>query len=292
MPVIFIQNSKTRVVWLLCGALVLISVTLLVVVLGRTQHARQPALYFLNVGQGDSLFIELPGGVQVLIDGGPDGRKLLTELSHILPPQDRYIDLVIMTHPQLDHFGGFVGLLSAYRIGAFIGTQRKANIAAYAALSERLKENSIPYLQLLAGDRIRIGDAQLVVLSPSPTQVLDKELNDTSLVVQLQSKEIKALYTGDIGGTLEEKLAQRYDVRSDVFKVSHHGSRFSSNAAFLREVAPAIAVIGVGKNSYGHPTNAALQRLRDAGAQIFRTDEQGSIKIIRAGDRLDVFRAF
>lgn len=281
-----------KIVYVLTAVLILTAASLVGAIAALPPARATPALYFLNVGQGDSSLIELPGGVRVLIDGGPSGSVLLESLARLIPGQDARIDLVLMTHPQLDHFGGLVDVIKKYRVGAFGGTLRRASIAAYDALHEALEDARVPYVQLLAGDVIRVGEVTLSVLSPSSAQVMDKELNDTSLVVMLQSEAVSALYTGDIGAKLEESLARAHNLDADVLKVSHHGSRFSSSQVFLSEVAPAVAVIGVGKNSYGHPTKQTLERLKAIGAQIFRTDTEGSIKVAPRANQLDVLRLF
>lgn len=248
-----------------------------------------PKLYFLNIGQGDSSLIELPGGVHVVIDGGPDGKKLLANLEKILPPQDRYIDLLVMTHPQLDHFGGFIDLLKKYEVGAFIGNGRKAPIAEYPELIKQLKQHSVPYIQATEGDAIKIGDATLKIIGPSKQDIVSGELNDTCVVVLLDSPQIKALYTGDIGMNVEEELVKKYNLDVDVLKVGHHGSRFSSGENFLAEVTPALAAIEVGKNTYGHPTQSALQRLGKFAQKITRADQDGIIEVIPTANTLQVF---
>ena len=239
-----------------------------------------PALYFLNIGQGDSELIVLPGGQKILIDGGPDGKKLLENLAEILPPQDRYIDILLMTHPQLDHFAGFIEVLKKYEVGMFIGSQRKGEIAAYGELHRELEKQAVPYLQLLAGDALRISDTTLHLLGPRPADALSGELNDTCEVVLLESPHLTALYTGDIDAKIEDRIAGEIDQPIDVLKVAHHGSRFSSSETFLKILKPSVAVIEVGKNTYGHPTKQALARLTQYAARVLRTDQQGVIKII------------
>ncbi|MBI2075211.1 MAG: MBL fold metallo-hydrolase [Candidatus Harrisonbacteria bacterium] len=248
--------------------------------------------YFLNVGQGDSELILFPraggGTVKLLIDGGPDA-KLSDELGKALPANDRVIDLVLMTHPQLDHFGGFIEVLKNYRVGAFLGTGRKGTTGAYDELMRVIRERNIPYVTLARGSRITYGDTVIDVLSPSERNLASKELNDGCLVLRVQSDNVRALLTCDADANVERELAARDDVRADILKVGHHGSRFSSDALFLSKVQPKVAVIEVGKNSYGHPTKDALTRLATAGAQIFRTDKNGMVKIISDGGMLRVF---
>lgn len=244
------------------------------------------SLYFLNIGQGDSELIELAGGVHVLIDGGPSGKALLENLANVLPPTKKYIDLIVMTHPQVDHFGGFIDVLKNYDVGAFISSGRKADVSAYPELHDLLEKNQVPYIQVKEGDSIKYGDVTLSVLSPSSQDLLSGEFNDTAIVLLLETPEFKALYTGDIGDNIEKKLAEKYDIDVDVLKVAHHGSKFSSSVEFLKEVSPQFSIIEVGKNTYGHPTAEALKRLKEFGDKIFRTDKEGIIKIVMEDGKL------
>lgn len=260
----------------------------------RSGTVSQPALYFLDIGQGDSQLIVLPAGdgqagsVKVLIDGGPTG-AVLDNLAQVLAPLDRRIDVLMMTHPQLDHFGGFIDVLKTYQVGVFVGSGRKADIEAYRELHEVLVERGVPYIQLTEGDALRIGQSRLAILSPSSQESLSGELNDSSVVALLTTPDFKALYTGDIGEFTEARLVRDYDINVDVLKVAHHGSRFSSSEVFLKEVSPAVSVIEVGKNAYGHPTKQVLDRLLKYGSQIFRTDTQGLIKVVFENGQLQVF---
>jgi competence protein ComEC len=245
----------------------------------RARPATNPTLYFNDVGQGDSSLIVLGTSERILIDGGPSGEMLLTALSKSIPAHDRYIDLVIMTHPQLDHFGGFIKLMEQYRVGLFIGTGRRAAGSAYAALHESIEHRRVPYLALREGAQISIGESRFSVIGPSWQDLVSKELNDSCIVLLLRAPGISALYTGDIGLKTENRLRMTYDLDVDVLKVAHHGSRFSSGDEFLAAVSPRVAVIGVGKNSYGHPTRQALGRLTAAGARVMRTDQLGTLQL-------------
>jgi competence protein ComEC len=247
-------------------------------------------LYFLDVGQGDSEFIRFPGGVDVLIDGGPPNGKVLEELSSILSPGDTYIDIVIMSHPQLDHFGGLIDVLKKYRVGVFVGSGRVGDTTAYDELGRVLEERGVPYVALREGDAIRNKNVLLDIIGPHARDFSSKELNNTSLVAMLSYNNFRALYTGDIGFDVEKNLLTTHDLRADVLKVPHHGSKFSSGSAFLAEIHPKVAVIGVGKNSYGHPTDEAIKRLRESGASVFRTDQGGTIAIEVAADYMNIFQ--
>ncbi|OGY62251.1 MAG: hypothetical protein A2745_01820 [Candidatus Harrisonbacteria bacterium RIFCSPHIGHO2_01_FULL_44_13] len=250
--------------------------------------AENPEFYFLDVGQGDSELVVLPGNVKLLIDGGPDS-KVLSSLSDILSPADRHIDLVILTHPQLDHFGGLIDVVRNYQIGAFVSNGRKSPIGAYKDLRESLIKNNIPYVALSESDRIKYKDYVFEILSPSQSNLLSRELNDTALVMLLKSSNLTALYTGDAGFNIENELMKKYDLNVDILKVGHHGSKYASSMEFLNKVSPKISAIGVGKNSYGHPTKETLSRLADIGSQIFRTDKDGTIKVAVESESIKVW---
>lgn len=247
-------------------------------------------LYFLDVGQGDSEFIELPGGVQILIDGGPPNGKILEELGEILPAHDRYLDLVIVSHPQLDHFAGLVEVLKRYRVGLLIHNGRSGLASPFNALKEAIGENNVKTLRLAAGDEIRYLDSIINILSPDSTLVGDRELNDTSLVLELNSKNTKSLFTGDIGPKAENYLTNLLTYEVNILKVAHHGSKFSSSANFLNAVRPELAIIEVGKNSYGHPTPETLSRLNAVGAKIYRTDQDGTVKLVIDGENIKIIK--
>lgn len=246
-------------------------------------------VYFLDIGQGDGELAILPDNVKVLIDGGPN-KKILDELASVLSPFDRYIDLVVLSHPQLDHFAGLIDVLKRYQVGAFIFNGRRGETAAFGDLEKIINENKISVIVLGEKDKIKYQDSRFDILSPSKNLLSSAELNDTTLVMRLLSQNAKILFTGDIDSKIEEYLAQKYDLNVDVLKVSHHGSRFSSSEEFLRATTPKLTIIEVGKNSYGHPTGEVLSRLVLIGSQIFRTDRNGTIKLVLDNDRINIFK--
>lgn len=245
-------------------------------------------VYFLDVGQGDSELAVLPGNVKILIDAGPN-RKVLDELTSALSPFDRYIDLVVLSHPQLDHFAGLIDVLKRYQVGAFVFNGRRGETAAFGDLEKIIQENKIPIIILGEKDKIKYQDSRFDVLSPSKNLLSSAELNDTTLVMRLLSQNAKILFTGDIDSKIENYLAEKYELDVDVLKIAHHGSKFSSSEEFLRAATPKLTIIEVGKNSYGHPTEQVLNRLALIGAQIFRTDKDGTIKLVLDNGRINIF---
>ncbi len=253
---------------------------------------KNPELDFLSVGQGDSSLVMLPGfgggRIKVLIDGGPSNLLVQKNLEKILPAVDRYIDLAVISHPQLDHFGGLIELFKNYKIGAVLTSGLEGNQLAWRELKRIIKEKNIREIIVENGDRIRYKDFVFnVLLSEQPAR--EKEINDAGIVLLFSGRNMKAFFVADIGVKKEKELARLYNIDVDVLKVSHHGSKYSSASEFLKEATPAIAVIGVGKNSYGHPTKEAVARLASVGSQIFRTDTDGLVRVVADNGKLEVF---
>ena len=246
-------------------------------------------LYFLDVGQGDAELVVLPGGVKILIDGGPDNR-ILNQLSSILSPFNRYVDLVVLSHPQTDHFTGLIEVLKRYQAGVFISNGQKGQAQSFKDLEKAIQENKIRTAALSEGDKIIYQDTYFEILSPSKDLLFNNDLNEAALVIKLDAQGAKALFTGDVGAAIENYLLQKYNLDIDVLKVAHHGSRFSSSEKFLDNTSPKIAVIEVGKNSYGHPTTEVLNKLASIGAQIFRTDNDGMIKLVVGNAQISIFK--
>ena len=252
------------------------------------QEEQTPALYFFDVGQGDSALLMLPKRTQILIDGGPD-QKVLAGLSRALPFFDRHIELVILTHPQLDHFGGLIEVLERYSVGVVLLNGREGTAAAYQDFLRALRERNVPTRVVREGEEIRLGNALLSILNPDEISLQAEGLNDASIVVMVSLGGVRMLFTGDISAKTEKELAEQYELRADILKVPHHGSKYSSSDIFLDAVGPKIALIGVGKNSYGHPTREALARLASHGSQIFRTDLNGMLKVVFGNGTISVF---
>ena len=290
----FFENLGTSKTIILIAALIILDVFIFAYIFSPPNDSLE--VYFLDVGQGDSEFVNLPGlsaqagGVQILIDGGPPNGKATQALGRIMPFSDRYIDLIIMTHAQLDHFGGLIDVLDTYEVGAFLWNGVEGTTSAFQGLKDVIESRNIPVIVLGAGDRIKYGDNYFKILSPNKSLLGAKNLNDTSIVTQLISGEIKILFTGDIGSVVERKLSNTYDLTSSILKVSHHGSKYSSSPNFLSAVHPALAVIQVGRNSYGHPTSETLGRLAAVGAEIFRTDSDGTVRLVINEGVIKIFK--
>lgn len=245
-------------------------------------------LFFLDVGQGDASLIQSGNGLRVLVDAGPSG-EVVRELDKILPASDKYIDLALVSHPQADHYGGMAEVVRNYRLGAFVWNGTQSEAEGWLSLMEELRARDVPLISILAGDAIRLGGTNIQVLSPTRQLLQSAETNDGSLVLLVDGGGWKGLLTGDAGFTVENYLRDK-DLRADILKVGHHGSKYASGDEFLRAVAPQLAIIEVGaRNSYGHPATATLERLARVGAAVLRTDQQGTLELDLSGGLLRVF---
>lgn len=270
---------------------------------------------FFDVGQGDAIFIEMPQGHQVLIDGGPDDR-VLAKLGNRMPFWDRNIDLVIATHPDQDHIGGLPDVLRAYRVENILwtGIEKDTRVSrAWGKALEREKEEGAKVAFARAGQRILwsipipaskptrsdlVGsvtraDLEYFMEVVWPSGALEwtaRNTNDGSIVVKLVFYRNSFLFTGDITSKAEKEfVAKGMDVDADMLKVAHHGSKTSSAEAFLAAVTPGIAVMQVGKNNrYGHPHEGVLDRFERLGIPVLRTDQNGDIVVRSNGSDLSI----
>lgn len=240
---------------------------------------------FYDVGQGEAVFIETPNRKQILIDGGPD-LTILEKLGKELPFWDRYIDLVILTHPEYDHLGGLIEVVKRYKIGGILTTGVIRDTAEYKEWERVIKKENIPVYTAYFGETIEV-DRNINLIILHPLESLEgkkvKKSNNTSVVLQLVYKDFELLLTGDIEKEIEQKLVNfSISLNSDVLKVAHHGSKTSTSKSFVRVVNPVVAVISAGKdNPYKHPHKEVLDNL--AGIPVFVTARDGDIKVLSNG---------
>lgn len=239
---------------------------------------------FFDVGQGDAALIQTNDGTQILIDGGP-GRTILSKLGDAMPYWDRTIELVILTHPHADHLDGLIEVIKHYGVKTVLDSDAHYQTADYAEWKRLLEEKQIPVIIAKAGQRIHLSSSAflgiLAPLKPMADKPL-KNIHDAMIVTHLyinNGNPASVFFAGDMERPLEFNLVSRgLDVRADILKVGHHGSKTSSSEYFLKAVAPKTAIISVGaKNRYGHPHQSVLDRLERMGIQIHRTDIEGDI---------------
>lgn len=241
---------------------------------------------FFDVGQGDSIFIETKQGHQILIDGGKD-KTVLSKLENEMDFFDKEIDLVILTHPDKDHFGGLTSVLDNYEVLNFMWTGVLKDSFDFNKFKSLLDDENVIIGK--AGQTVVIDDISLKTLHPqlSLEGKEAKNLNDSSLVFKLIYGNSSFLLTGDLTCKMEEVLINNdYDLSADILKVGHHGSKYSTCEDFLKEVSPKYAIIQVGENNYGHPDSEVLDRLEENNIKVMRTDLNSDVKFYSNGKQL------
>lgn len=292
----------------------LITLAVLVVVQQKSDHL---FLSFCDVGQGDAVLASYKNK-QVLIDGGPastqggpssSDKELLLCLQSEMPFWDRKIEVVVNTHPDQDHFGGLTEVVSRYRIGYFLHSgYDNPDSWRWQELKKLLIDKKICTKMVPAGDAFRVDKLYFESLFPPlaksqaeqglQTEFFDNQnkcpvpefkfqsdnLNNNSVVLQLHFGEFDLLLTGDLEQENEKILAWRKKLhRVEVLKVGHHGAKTSTSTELLQAIQPELAVISVGENSFGHPNEEVLKRLRGLGIEVLRTDQNGTVKIVSDG---------
>ncbi|MDD5696917.1 MAG: ComEC/Rec2 family competence protein [Candidatus Pacebacteria bacterium] len=230
---------------------------------------------FFDVGQGDAIFIETPFKHQILIDGGPDRERMIEKLSQEMPFWDRTIDLIILTHLEEDHVTGLLQVLKEYEVESILWNGLGENEEWKSLLEQE-------GASILHGSRFSANDVVFDVLNPPLGEA--ENTNDSSIVLKMDYGKTSFLFTGDISFKREDETA----VDVDVLKVAHHGSKYSTSSEFLEMTSPRVAVIQVGKNSYGHPTEEVLTRLENFDIKILRNDIDGDVKIVSDGKTLKI----
>ena len=223
----------------------------------------------------------------MLVDGGPDPDRLLVQLDSRLPPWDRRIDVVVLTHPHEDHVAGLPLLLERYRVGQVFENGMRGPGPGYAAWATALERPGAPRRGTLrTGDTIGVDDLRFAVLWPDPGCVprappdSGREINDRSIVLLGAVGGERVLLTGDLEDDVDPILLGRGLPRIDFLKVAHHGSATASSEALLATIRPRLAAISVGEgNTYGHPAAATIARLRSVGAVVERTDLDGAVEV-------------
>lgn len=239
---------------------------------------------FYSVGQGDSFFIKTPLGKNILIDGGPKS-TVIGELSNDVGISNRVLDLVILTHPHADHLNGLFEVFGRFKVRQLvmdIGLSCNDICGKFTSLVNRL---GVPSWDVYAGQRIQIEkDLEIQILWPKDRDGLLKatssgDPNKGSIVFLLKYKELALLFTGDIDSDSQEELVEGVLPDIDILKVPHQGAASGLNLDFVKELKPEIAVISVGKNSYGHPSVEVIDGYSNLGIPLLRTDKHGTIRI-------------
>lgn len=250
-----------------------------------------------DVGQGDATLM-IYKNYQILVDGGPD-EKVVSCLGKYLPFWDRELELVILTHPDKDHFAGLTEVFRRYKVGNFLANAVTISKPEYGVLEKEVGSHPVGMLYPDIGQTIRVGLIYLDILNPDgdvsgkemagdgKVEVTDAETNGYSIVSLVSFGKFKAILTGDMTPAVSDKLAG--DLAGEAvnyIKISHHGSNNGMTENLLKVLMPEIAVISVGKNNiYGHPAPEILEMLKKYNLKILRTDETGDIEIVTDGEK-------
>jgi competence protein ComEC len=248
----------------------------------HSSGSKELKVIFFDVGQGDAALIE-QGSKQILIDGGPDGKKVMEKLGEYVPFWDRNIEVVIATHPDEDHISGLTDVMENYNVGEVIDNDVNSDTQIYKKFKDTIQQKGIGEIEGKSGMDINIGEnIKMKILSPDGTQDKNnpKDTNLSSIVAKLTYGDKSFLFTGDFPTEGEPMLiSKNLDLHSEILKVAHHGSKYATSDEFLSAVKPEEAVISVGKNNrYGHPAQEVLDRLTSHKIKIIRTDEKGDIE--------------
>ena len=229
-------------------------------------------VYFIDVGQADSILLENKGHY-MLIDAGnnEDGPKLVNYFNE----QDiKEFDYVVGTHAHEDHIGGMDDIIKNFKIDNFYMPDAITITKTFEDVLDALEETNVIFQTPKVNQTFNLQDTTITTLSVTADE---KNLNDTSIVLKVKHGTNTFLFMGDASTKIEKNLLNK-DIKSDVLKVGHHGSRYSTSLEFLKKVSPEYAVISVGENNtYKHPHKEILKRLEEQNIQIYRTDKQGTI---------------
>ena len=277
-----------KIIKILVGAVTVLSILLFIT--WQSADNQELQIHFFDIGQGDGILIRTPSQQNIVIDGGPDN-SFITKLGQALPFYDQKIDLMVLTHPHDDHIFGLVEVLKRYKVKQVLYSGVLHTTDAYLEWLNQILEKEIQLKIAMAGQQFVFDEAELKVIYPIFSQKNQKvkNLNNSSVVVQLIFNEVKVLFTGDLEKEFEEEILQltNFNLESQVIKLGHHGSDTSSSEEFVKAIDPEYAVIQVGQdNKFGHPSLRVLKRMERLGVNIYRTDIDGDIIIATDGERI------
>lgn len=279
------QKMRAQLHWWILGLLFAVTILVWYAVVSE-DHSGVLTVAFLDVGQGDAIFIESPTGVQILIDGGPD-RSVLREVGNLMPFYDRTIDMLVVSNPDKDHFAGFLDVLRAYTVVAVMEPGTVGASAEYGAFEKLVEAKDARKLLARRGQKIQLGGGAILEILFPDREVSGVDTNDGSVVAKLSYGATSFLLTGDTTQAIENYLAQIDNKRLavDVLKVGHHGSKTSTSDALLGFASPVYAVISAGRdNRYGHPHAEVLERLKRFEVETFGTYERGTMVFVSDGE--------
>ena len=244
----------------------------------------QLKVHFIDVGQADSILIQ-QGNNSMLIDAGNNGDSE-TVKNYLSNQGITKLDYVIGTHPHENHIGGLDYVINSFEIGNIYMPKVTSTTKTFTDVIDSIKAKGMKITTPVPGDSFKLGEADCKILAPNSASYDD--LNNFSIVIKVTFGNNTFMFDGDAESISEtEMLNKGFDVKADVLKVGHHGSNSSTSAEFLKKVSPKYAVISVGKdNDYGHPNKETMERLKDSGIVVYRTDECGTIICTSDGNNI------
>lgn len=243
------------------------------------------AVHFLDIGQGDSIFIELPNSQTMLVDAGENyyGEGII---NYIYDCGYEKLDYLVATHPHSDHIGSMSYIVRHMDIDAVYMPKVSTTTKTYENLLDSISKKGLKIKTAIAGTKILdIDELEIVILAP--VEIYEDDLNNCSVILKITYKDRSFLLTGDAE---KKEFEDVYlNMSADVLKVAHHGSSTSTTEEILEKIKPEIAVISLGEdNEYGHPHKSTLKLLNNIDCDIYRTDEDKTVKISTDGENLEI----
>ena len=243
------------------------------------------AIHYIDVGQGDAALVVCDDKTMMIDGGKPNaGSIIYTYLKNL---NIDYLDYIVASHADDDHIGGLSAPLAKMKVGNVIAPETEADTRSYNSLKTKAEEQDLTIQHPKPGDSVNLGSSKIEFYGPITESESDR--NNGSIVMKIIYGDTSFLFTGDAEREEEQEILNAgYDLSATVLKVGHHGNQNSATYPFLREIMPQYAVISVGDNSYGHPTEDTLSRLRDADVKVYRTDMQGDIIAVSDGKTVTI----
>lgn len=248
---------------------------------------KEMAVHFMDVGQGDSIFIEAPNGKTMLIDGGVKGAGKEV-VAYLKARGVNRLDYVVATHPDADHIGGLISVLNSISIKEFIDSGKVHTSQTYEEMLSLIQAKNIKFTIPEAGDEIQLEDNLIIDVLAADETASDN--NDASIVLRAEYQNISFLLMGDADHGVEQELLQKgTDVQATILKAGHHGSNTSSSPKFVEAVSPLATILSYGQdNKYGHPHAEVIDILQKVNSEIYSTAEAGTIVITTDGVTYDI----
>lgn len=277
------KQKKARLRTLLILACIASLIWHNILTISRSRHF---IISFLKVGQGDGILIESPVGNQMLIDGGPD-RSVMTALGKEMSWFDRHIDVVVNTHPDLDHIGGLPAVMEKYSVDAFIDPGLRVGSSAQKSLFDLIRQKDVKHIVAKRNQVIDLGGGVFIhILFPDRDVSSWKKTNNTSIFTKVIYGKSSFLLSGDAPSAIEEYVVsvEGEELYSTVLKAGHHGSKTSTAQKLLNATAPQVVVISFGKkNRYGHPNIEVTERIQEKHIPILTT-ETATLRLCSNGE--------